>query len=237
MRTCVPNLICTRAPHRAGFTFVEMMLGMIVTTLVMAAVAALMGAVGRGWVQSEASQTGSNLTSQLAIRMQRVLRGAKQLGAYRIGSIDGSATEAAVLIWKADSNYDGKVQLEEIALLTHQISGDPDDPNTIRYYELVYPSGWTAAQKAVANITLANNDEIYLDSSIEYFRDLPIVEYTVLARKVTGAEFRRYDSSTTVRPRVEYQVNLLKSGNTSELEYGTVAIRSAAPLPVSQGGP
>jgi type II secretory pathway pseudopilin PulG len=223
----------TRA--RCGFTLIELMLGMVVTTLVMAAIGGVMTAVARGWSQSEDTQATSNITSQTHLRLQRILKAAKQLGACRPGALDGTAAQsAALMIWKADANADGKVQFSELGLIAYE-PGATADSSEIRYYEVAYPSTWTLAQKQTADTPALANDEIYKDSDITTFRTMANVRSTVLARSIAGTEFHRADGATVVRPTFEYLLNFQK-GSTTELEYGTVAVRTPTTLPASQGG-
>src|SRR4030095_1714032 len=95
---------------RSAFPLMELVMGLIVAGLVMAAIAALLSAVAMGWEQSGHSQATSIHRVQTHARIQRILKGAKQLGAIRAGSVNGNATPAGVMIWKSDANDDGKVQ-------------------------------------------------------------------------------------------------------------------------------
>ena len=112
---------------------------------------------------------------------------------------------------------------------------DPNttDPNTIRLYQVAFPSGWTAAQKLAADSTLANNDEIYQDSEIDLFKGLQYVNYTTLVRNVSGCAFHKNDNSATTRPSLDYQVSITQN-STTERDLGTVSLRSPSTLPVSQ---
>src|SRR4051812_41881440 len=96
-----------RSCRGRGFTFVELMIGMVVTALVMTALAALMGAVAQGWRQNATVAASTNLSAQAHLRLQKCLKGVHLIGAVRTGSLDGtSPTNAAMLLWKADSHYD-----------------------------------------------------------------------------------------------------------------------------------
>jgi len=214
---------------RRGFTIFELMLGMIVTALVTAATAALLSAVAQGWKQSNDAGNGSNIVIQTHLRLQKVIRAAKQLGAVRTGSIEGT-NSADVLIWKADTNQDNQVQVSELALLEHT----PSDKK-LRYYEVVYPSGWTQTQKTAADTPPLANDEIYDDASIDSFKALTYVQATVLSSGISGAEFHKYDSASYTRPTFDYLLNF-SSGGATQTEYGTIAVRTPSTLPTSQGG-
>jgi prepilin-type N-terminal cleavage/methylation domain-containing protein len=225
----------SRIPRRSGFTLLELMIGMVITSLVMTAVAAVLSAVGQGWKQNGTVQSTSNGTVQTHLRVQRLIKSAHQLGAYRVGAISGTATlPAAIMMWKSDANHDNKVQFSELALLIH------DDPagggnGSVIYYDVLYPTTWTAAQKTAADTPALADDEIYKDSNIDTFKNLSNVRATTIAKDVIGVEFRKIDGSSVVRPAFEYLVSLQKNGKT-ELEYGTVAVRTPTTLPTGQSG-
>jgi prepilin-type N-terminal cleavage/methylation domain-containing protein len=215
------------APARRGFTLMELTIGMMVTAMVAGASAALLSAVGQGWTQSDSTQDNSLNIVQTHLRIQRVLRGAKQLGLCHAGAIEGSSS-AAILIWKADTNLDSQMQFSELALLEH----DPAD-GIIRYYEVVYPSNWTPAQKTAADTPALANDEIYDEGAIDAFKAISYVHATILARGVTGAEFHSFDSSTSLRPSLDYVLKF-PNGTDFRLEYGSAAVRTPSTLPSSQ---
>jgi type II secretory pathway pseudopilin PulG len=206
-----------------GFTLVELILGMLVTTLVMGTMAAFMSAVGRGWTASESTQATTNITAQAHLRIQRLLREARQIGAVRTGALDGSATSnAAVLYWKGDANSDNKIQLSELALLEYHPSADPKDALTLRLYQAVLPSG-------TPDTTITDDNEIFTDAEIDTFRNLSFVKdtYTIVARKVNGVEFHKDDATTQIRPTLDYLI-VFPSGET---EFGTVTPRGVNVLP------
>jgi len=204
----------TRFQLRSAFTLVELMCGLVVTALIMAAVSGLLTAVAQGWKQSAAIQASTNVTSLTHLRLQRQLKAARLLGACRSGALDNTAAqEAAILFWKGDANLDNKIQFSELALLEYHSSGDPNDAQTVRLYQVVWPTGWQAAQKASNDTTIANNNEIFDDGEIATFKAMTYVTYSVIARHIQGAEFHKYDGSTTIRPRLDYML-VYTSGET-----------------------
>jgi hypothetical protein len=232
------ELLTFSARPRRGFTLFELMLGMLVTSLVIGASAALLSAVAQGWTQSEAAGNSTNRVAMTHIRLQRILRAAKQLGAWRAGSIEGTGS-ASLLIWKGDANLDGRVQFSEVALLEF----DPAD-GKLRYYEVNYPTAWTDAQKTAADTPNLADDEIYdrngQPDPIVAFKGADYVpppdQATVVAKGISGAEFHKYDSTSTTRPRFEYLLNFTSSDGSIETEYGAVSSRTAATLPSGQTG-
>src|SRR5687768_10765159 len=112
---------------RAGLTFVELVIGMMVTALVAAAVAAVLTAVSQGWQNSREIETQTSMSSQGMTRLNRTLRNVRQIGAVRAGAITGSPGQpAAALLWRGDFNEDGDIQFSELALLEHDPNGDAD---------------------------------------------------------------------------------------------------------------
>jgi hypothetical protein len=222
----------TRRRRAAGFTLMELTVGMIVTGLVVMAISALLSAVAQGWEQSGEAQVTSTYRVQTTARMQKVLRGARQLGAVRTGSTDGSLAAGAVMLWAADDNLDNKVQFSELALLVHE-GGVGTPLGYIAYYDVSYPSSWTAAQKTAADTPALADDEIYNAANIDTFRTLANVNKTILVTNVMGAEFKKIDGVDVTRPTLDYTLKVVKSG-LIEFEYGSVSSRTPTTIPVSQ---
>lgn len=220
------------ARARAGFTLMELTMGMMITGLVMAATAGLMTAVGQGWQQSESADSNASAASQVHLRLQRILKGARQIGYYRAGSISGAAGfNAAVLFWKDDVNQDGKLQNAELAVIGFQDGGDPQDAQTLRLYQIVKSSVQPDVNAEVDPTDYYK--KLYDGAFFTQFMGRPDVAYTVISAGVTAAEFYKSDASTTVRPEFHYVLKLRRGGGT-ETEYGTAAERVATTLPVSQ---
>jgi hypothetical protein len=241
--------VMTRANHHGGFTLIELMLGMVITTLVVGALGAMMTAVGRGWIASDAVKASSSFANQSAAHLRQVVRGAKQIGLVRFGSLDGSASpDAAVMLWKTDAlktvangdgtfRYvtDGKVQFSELGMIEHFIGADAAH-SELRYYQVAFPSNWTAQQKQAADTPDLADDEIYKSTEVETFKGLENVQYTVLARNIIGCTFKRIDGTSVTRPALEYTLRIQKSDGSIDVEYGTIALRSPTTLPVAQNG-
>jgi hypothetical protein len=233
MSTTKPQLRNRPRTRAAGFTLMELTLGMIVTGLVMIAVSALLSAVAQGWTQSGQTQVNSTYRVQAHARMQKILKGAKQIGAVRNGSIDGNLAAAGVMLWASDANLDNKVQFSELGLLVHE-GPVGTTGGYIAYYDVSYPSTWTAAQKTTADTPALADDEIYNNSNIDTFRSLAYVRKTVLATNVVGAVFTKTDSVNVTRPTLDYTLKFDKVDADTDLEYGSVALRTPTTLPVSQ---
>jgi len=224
------NILCMR---RAGLTFVELMIGLVITSMVAAAVGAVMMSVGQGWTASEAVQQNSTLTSQGVLRVQKVLRCAKQIGTTRVGSISSHPTQAAaVMLWKGDVNSDGKIQFSELAMIEHHYDSSNPDNCTLLYWDVSFPSGWTNAAKQSADSTMAD-DCIYDANVIETFKGMSNVRSTVEATNVVNAQFKKTDSSSKIRPTFEYALKFDRAGVTT-VKYGTTSLRTPTTIPASQ---
>jgi hypothetical protein len=220
---------------RGGFTLMELVMGMIVTGLVMSAIAGLLSAVAMGWEQNGRAQANSVHRVQAHARIQRILKGVKQLGAVRHGSVDGTTMPAAaVMFWKSDDNGDSKVQFSELALLAHE--GAVGTPGAyVSFYDVAYPTSWSAAQRTAADSTppVVTEEDIYKDSSIDTFRTMTYVRKQLVASNVVGVAFTRTDGAVITRPSLDYVLKFIKDGET-HVEYGTTAVRTPTTLPASQ---
>ncbi len=218
--------------NKRGLTLVELVIGLVVLSMVAGATSALMTAVGIGWTHGNQIEVGTSLSTQAMVRIQKILRAAKQIGACRMGAISGSPSQAAaVLVWKGDLNRDGKVQASELALIEHQSNADPDIAQLV-CWEISYPTTWTSAQKQTADVTMVD-DAIYADSEITSFKAMANVRAAGIVTCVTAAEFHRIDSSSTVRPALEYALKFNKDG-MEIVKYGRSTSRTPATLPASQ---
>jgi len=220
---------------RCAFTLMELIMGMIVTGLVMAAIAALLSAVAMGWDQSGKSQTNSVYRVQTHARIQRILKGVKQLGAVRPGSVNGTAIlPAGVMIWKSDDNGDNKVQFSELALLVHEGAVGTAD-GYLSFYEVAYPSSWSQQQRTAADNAppVVTQDDVYKDSSIDTFRTMAYVRKQLVASNLVGVVFTRTDGADISRPSLDYVLKFNKDDDV-RVEYGTTSLRTPTTLPASQ---
>jgi prepilin-type N-terminal cleavage/methylation domain-containing protein len=222
----------TIAAKKRGLTLVELVLGLVVVSMVAGATGAMMTAVGAGWAHGNQVEVSTSVSTQAMVRIQKILRAAKQIGVCRTGGISGSPSQsAAVLIWKGDINGDGHIQVSELALIEHQSSANPASAQLV-CWELVFPSTWTTAQKQAQDLTLAD-DAIYSDAEIDSFKATTNVRAAGIVTCVTAAEFHRIDSSGTVRPALEYALKFNKDGVVI-VKYGRTTSRTPAALPASQ---
>src|SRR5438874_1445919 len=100
-----------------GFTFVELMMGLVITSLVLGALSAFTYAMTAAWKQSDSLQLTHMGSNQATVRIQNVIQQAKLIGLVRPGSLTGTGTAAAMMYWANDNSADGKIQFAEMGLL------------------------------------------------------------------------------------------------------------------------
>ena len=225
------------AATRSGLTFAELVIGMMVTALVAAAVAAVLTSVSQGWQNSREIETQTSLSSQGMSRINKTIRTVRQIGAIRAGGINSSPGQpAAALVWRGDFNEDGKIQFSELALLEHDPSGDADfeiPSNALVWWQVEYPSNWSDEEKA-ADDSIVSDASFYNDSEIDAFRTnfTTLIQPTVMALEVSAVQLARVDSQSTLRPALEYVLKFQDSqdSNITQIKYGRTTLRGPGAL-------
>lgn len=211
-----------RRQKATGFTFPELLLGMIVTAMVGLSCAAVALAVSTGWKSADESNSEFITRGRTTLYVQSLFQGAKRFGVVRNGDLENPSagtSAAAVLFWRADLNNDGKIQLKELALIQHSPADDQ-----LLVYQASFPS---AAVESSQNITV---DETHLDypSAPEGFIAQPYVSARIAARDVIGARFDAiHMGSTTQRLSLEFllKMQLGEATDPPTYEYGTATLR------------
>lgn len=217
---------------------VELIMGLVITTLVVGALAAVSLAVSSGWKQMfppvntsssapapVAAQSPSVSAIQAMLRMQNVLRQARLVAFVRGGSITGSATPgAAVVLWKGDDNADGLIQFSEVTLIEHNV---PD--KALNLYTVQFPREWSEADKAAHDFTVAYS-LLSSASAPQDFKALQYVQARPLARDVTGATISVQDAGGGPRPCVQFSLKLMR-GVTSIVQEGSATLRAPGGAP------
>jgi hypothetical protein len=206
--------------QRRAFTFVELCFGLIITALVMAALATFSVAMSTAWQNSGSSQAillGANQDVRL---LDAKIRPCGLTGGWRAGSLDGTAQQpAAVLLWTADGNTSGTVNYSEIMLIEH-------DPvaQQIKIYQAPVPLTLPDVVYSYANVFSKAG---FIDTFKEGLTP------KVLCSKVTGAQFYvGTASSETGRPFVEFTLTV-KAGNQTQVVYGDATLRAPLAVPTN----
>lgn len=224
-RAAGPHRLDPRASGRRAFTLVELCLGLVVTALVVGAVASFALALSTAWRDSEQAQGAGLASNQTLLRLRQVLGGAKRLGYCQAGSLSDASSRATLLIWLVDgqpergTEPDGKMQVTEMAMLDYNAAEKTLDLYTVPSY---IPVG--AALPASALTAPSQSD-------LAFARTLP---RTPLAGRVLGTRFSvEAPDSTYLHPRLRYEIRFDRRDAAGRwvVESGVISLRSPAAVP------
>jgi hypothetical protein len=220
-------------------TFFELVLALLVTSMIAAGAASITLAVSKGWRASDMVSRTDLVKLRAMAQLHKLFTEAKLTGIWRAGSLSANATPAYVMFWKGDDNQDSKIQLGELALVEHDSTNQK-----VLLYQAIFPSGMTAAAKAAANTTMAD-DCIYDATAATDFKAMTYVAASTIAGKVnsadtiatvtpvTGMLLRPLDSVDTTRPAIEFTLAFGAASGTT-VEYGCATLRSPALIPTTK---
>ena len=206
-----------------GFTFVELCLALLITTLIVSAISAFSLAMARSWEMSGRSQLLSISAAQVTMRLQNDLRDAKRLGACRSGWLEpSSAATAAVVVWRADTNSDRRIQSTELQVLVH-------DAEQRVLKRLRTPAGASPIEISRTTFDGAGIFEVMADLA---------TDVQVIAREVAGARFHALPGDEeTIKPSLQFILKFQKqklegdqpvNDGASLFEFGTATLRGPA---------
>jgi hypothetical protein len=232
--TAVPG-----ARRRRGFTFVELCLGMIVTAMIMGAVAGIMTAVGEGWSQGQSTQSIQLQANQVFARVQKILSSAKYVGQVTAGSVtDSTQPPGSIFFWRGDdypngSTADGTMQWGEMAL----IQQDPTT-HTLFLYKAIPYSQMSGSQLTRAGVALGSTDPS--TTNMTTFKALDFVTATAIGGPgnqtdhgdlhVDAAQFYVPTDVKSRLPVIEFALSLSRNGQSTIL-YDSSTIRAPATQP------
>jgi len=215
-----------RRSARRGFTLAELMIGMLVTVLVLSAMAAFVSAVAEGWNQSDGTQDLALEAHQAYQRVDHYLSSALYVAQ------PASGASSSVFFWANDKwNYNGVnagdecPELGEMELIQYDST-----TNTLWLYEPIAASAMSSNQLSAASaaqtyseITGSSEEATFLAD--QFYTQIP------LAHDVTSATFDSVgNSSAGQRPLVELTLVFSKNGQTLT-QYGTVTLRAPSTQP------
>jgi hypothetical protein len=214
----------SQSVRRGGFTFIELCFGLVITSLVMGAVAAFTLSVSRAWRYSDQVQAAAVHARQTTVRLGRLVQDARLIGAVEAGGLTGTpSAPAAVLIWVRDTNNDGAIQGAECAMIEHDPIGKALQ---------VYPAGQGDAVVALPWAVFTSPAVL---ANFKIGRTA-----TPITRGVENARFTTHGvGSTTQAPSLEYVLKLTSRKSSPgatdvdqmSLEYGTCSVRAPARQP------
>jgi Tfp pilus assembly protein FimT len=205
--------------RQRGFTFVELCLGLVITALVMSALSTFTLAMCSAWQSSGQVATLTLQGNQMVSHIENEVRNARLLGVCRAGSCDGSASGAAIMIWKNDTNGDGLIQGSEVEMILH---------DTVNH-QLVLYSGTASDIATWPYSTVFTNSTVI--STFQSGRQ-PVI----FASNIYGAVFATTaTTSTTLNPSLQFALKILSNDTTGTpqmlVQYGAATIRTPIALP------
>ena len=103
------------APPRGGFTLTELLLAIMITGIILSAVASLVFAVGRLWAHNGAADTISSYQHSVSQQMADLLRHSRlvlDVSNHRIG------------LWGCDLDHDGEIDVRELVEIRYDAQAD-----------------------------------------------------------------------------------------------------------------
>jgi prepilin-type N-terminal cleavage/methylation domain-containing protein len=201
-----------RTNYRRGFTIVELSMGLLVMSIIFAAMAGLALAMSNGWKATETQDNLQVARRQTSKQIYYNIRSAKFIGAASADNADASGQGATVIFWKGDKDPGKVMYAWQIAVIEHDLP-----TATLRIYQL--------PQTASGAMTEFKDCDVDDYGDVEKFKKLPAVVAQVIGRNVTSVTFKVLPiSSTRQTQALEFQIRY-KSGEQEQLEYGTATVR------------
>jgi type II secretory pathway pseudopilin PulG len=210
--------------RRRGFTLVELIIGMVMTVMVLSALAAVATAVSMGWQNADSADSAFVTGSQVQTRLVQWLRPAITLGAVQKGTLNSSTSPAMLFFWKGDlqdaSNPtgDGKIEFNEIGLLSYDSAS-----KELRVYDANDWSTWSASAQSAANAIAGTTYINSIANSTDFMAACP--NYRVVMRNVHGVALNTVTASG--KQLVEFVIKLQDSKDEVTVHYGTVSLRTS----------
>ena len=199
-----------RRKSRGGFTLVELMMGLLVMSIVFAALAGLSVAMSNGWKATETQDSLQVARRQTSTQMYYNIRSAKFIGAATADN--GGGTGAAVIFWKGDKDPGKTMYAWQIAVIEHDIT-----TSTLRLYQLPQTASGAMIEFKDCDVDDAGD--------VDKFKKMTGVTCQVIGRNISSVSFKMLPITSTRQSQVlEFQI-LYKSGEQEQLEYGTATVR------------
>ena len=203
-----------------GFTLVELMMGLLVMSIIFAALAGLSLAMSKGWSATSAQDNLQVARRQTSTQMYYNVRSAKYIGAATADTTSGgSGSGAVVIFWKGDKDPGKVMYAYQIAVIEHDIP-----TSTLRIYQLPQTASGAMIEFKDCDVDDAGD--------VDKFKKMTGVTCQVIGRNVSSVSFKMLPvTSTRQSQMLEFQIRY-KSGEQEQLEYGTATVRvpQAPPL-------
>jgi hypothetical protein len=215
-------------------TLIELTIGLVLTSMVVAALGALWYAVARTWDQNSGLQATTLTASHAVSRLELTLRETKYVLQYRRGSLNDATPSASaqVLLWRKDAwnrmalagrqdidtIANGVVEAAELALLEH----DPVD-RRLYLYESIRAQEMSLDQQTRAGAVIAAA-ELNASATPAGLKQCDFVRKRVFCEAVDGAVINVPSWGRGARPSLEFALRLSRDGDRSVV-YGLASLR------------
>jgi hypothetical protein len=208
-----------RAKAAGAFTIVELCIGLMITAMVLSALASFMLATGKTWTDSGSDRREVIIGWQGAQHLVQIVQQARLIPSVMPGSLTSSTSSpAGVILWRNDDNGDGEIEYSELEL----ICADPNSDGTWTL-NLYSPSLSLGSLDAVWDYSVLTNP-----ASIALLK--PLMTATPLVRGLTGVHVDMQNSATQ-RPLVEFALAIPGAGGATQVVYISAACRAPLAAP------
>jgi len=202
--------------YRRGFTIVELSMGLLLMSIIFAALAGLALAMSNGWQATEAQDSLQIARRQTSTQMYYNIRSAKYIGTATPDNVNSSggptSNGATVIFWKGDKDPGKVMYAYQISVIEHDLT-----TATLRLYSMPQ-----TANGAMTEFKVVDVDD---SGDVDKFKKLFGVTCQVIGRNVSSVTFKMLPiSSTRATQALEFQIKY-KSGEQEQLEYGTATVR------------
>ncbi len=210
------------ALRSTAFTAIELMMGLAITGLVLAALSSVLIAVGQGWRATDNTQAGAISETLAMARIANALRESRELGMPTTASNGG----VSLMSWADDTDNNGGKKISEMA----SIDFDPDSGNlrllrmnTTRY------DWWSFLFGDLLGGSLASNIRGFVGN---VYRGSPEVIERTLAGNVKSVRFEYNPVAADTRAlRIDYTVeftrNLTGRPPQSSIQTASITLRGS----------
>jgi hypothetical protein len=215
------------ARFKSGFTFVELCLGLVITSLVLGAVAAFSLATAKTWQQGSWQQDSGDIHSAQSVasvqligtiasaRLENELRSADATGGYYAGNLTSSSgSQAGLLLWKNVSDSivtKPTIEGSELEILLFDAAN----------HRLMVYTPKSAGQGPAAPASYSDfSNASWIDNNLSCFDGKP------LAQNIDGMQiYVHTPTDVNQHPLVEYRLYFSRQGQ-NQTRYGAVNLRA-----------
>ncbi len=191
--------------YRRGFTLVELLLGLAISGLVAAGIAAMLGGVATGIAVGTDTRTGMLATGVIQGRVAESVTPAACVL---------SAEPHRAALWFGESRPGGMVEPSELGWLTIE-----PGPGVVKIERVAFPEHWNAIDRARVDRPIRANTNPF--PVLDEFRARGLVRTEILADGVLAGEFRDPNRMTESR---ELRLDILLDLPTGPREASAIAV-------------